>query len=744
MSSLPLAGLVAGAVALAGHAQCATFLTPYDTPVCEVACADFGGDGRADLAVRDFATGNVSIYYNTGSAFSSSPSWTGPARSVPDQVNWDCLFGDVTGDGKADLVNRLRTDGHLWFHYNVGNDFTSSAQVELQPRSGRAGANWRTLLGDVNGDGFADVLDVDIGTSRVFVHINTRIGFPPAETWMSQLTGGPAGSWEPLVGDYNGDGKDDFVKVDLLNGQLYYYESSGSSISSSPTTTLSGRREIYEHQSHLADVDGDGTDDLVSHNLRTGDLSAYKVRRSSGNYVSIDHLASMVYAGPSYCRSYCQRTIPETGSRILDALVWYDTGFFPQNGQPDNGWWQMNPNHPNVVPNYGIWRTGTSLLGTYNSMTKSLIVQHAYWLRAMGVDAIIIDWTNQLSARDPDKSIKVYRDWVRVTGEAILSVYQEITSFVPPKLIFVIRMAPNNDPTRSTWMADDVYDFYTRFDHRLFYHFNDGSANKDKPLLLAFVDFSQSAWKTAPQWTDSRFNMRYSNGYLDQWGLTTTESNDWKRVKSDLPYWNFVEVMSHPTKGTGYYRNLYRRLYYGGSYIPEQSATWCALYRGSSGWDGQEDMINGKTCLERFSESLFNKYPRIVTFNRWNYPIGWYDQPQEGLSWNYSTMIEPSQQAGFNIYNKAAGILYDLKKFRRSAPGKPVVTSYNGSSLSFVSSDWPTEYRISATADGSGASWTYLDVTLPSVTLPSHLHNVPLYIKTRNPFGESDATYYQP
>ena len=76
-----------------------------------------------------------------------------------------------------------------------------------------------------------------------------------------------------------------------------------------------------------------------------------------------------------------------------------------------------------------------------------------------------------------------------------------------------------------------------------------------------------------------------------------------------------------------------------------------------------------------------NRRPQYITLNRWNYAVGWKDQPQEGLSRASSTFIEPSIEAGFILYNAAAQLVHNLTGSKGLPPPAPrIVTAMQASS----------------------------------------------------------------
>ena len=81
-----------------------------------VRSGDFNGDGRADLAEFDSATGVWMVGISNGSKFTFShwATWS-PA------VTWvDVQVGDFNGDGKADIAGRVLSTGQWWVAQSMG------------------------------------------------------------------------------------------------------------------------------------------------------------------------------------------------------------------------------------------------------------------------------------------------------------------------------------------------------------------------------------------------------------------------------------------------------------------------------------------------------------------------------------------------------------------------------------------------------------------------------------------------
>lgn len=130
--------------------------------------ADFDGNGRADILAQ---TGD--IWLSTSSGFTQT-SWGGIAFDVT---------GDFNGDGLAD--GAYVSAGWLYVRYSTGSGF--QAPVSL------GAAGWPIMAGDFDGNGRADIVDVN-GT-----------------TYLSYSTGYTQNAWSlgissGVAGDFNGDG----------------------------------------------------------------------------------------------------------------------------------------------------------------------------------------------------------------------------------------------------------------------------------------------------------------------------------------------------------------------------------------------------------------------------------------------------------------------------------------------------------------------------------------------------------
>jgi hypothetical protein len=168
--------------------------------------ADFDGDGRTDFAV--VRQTNVPIAGQT--RWFINPSSTGTVVGYDWGIGTTDFFtpADFDGDGKADIVTwRPGPPDVASFYILRSSDFS----VQFEP-FGIDGDN-PTVVGDYDGDGKADpaVFRAPAGASdQAFFFYRGSLNNPSGNiTFVPWGTGGNTSF--PAVGDFDGDGKNDFV-----------------------------------------------------------------------------------------------------------------------------------------------------------------------------------------------------------------------------------------------------------------------------------------------------------------------------------------------------------------------------------------------------------------------------------------------------------------------------------------------------------------------------------------------------
>lgn len=222
--------------------------------------SDLDGDGRDDVITFTRGTGaDVWTALSTGSAFGGGALWHDNfalGTEVP-------AVGDFNGDGRADIVTFTRgATADVYVSLSTGTGFGPAAKWhELF-----AIDNEFPAVGDVNGDGLDDIITFTRGpVADVWVALSTGTGFGPSSIWNGFFA---LGNEIPAVGDIDGDGRDDIVTFTQgTNADVYVALSDGSHFIGGDHGIPQKWHDFFALANEvpgLADVDGDGRDDLLT------------------------------------------------------------------------------------------------------------------------------------------------------------------------------------------------------------------------------------------------------------------------------------------------------------------------------------------------------------------------------------------------------------------------------------------------------------------------------------------------
>ncbi len=245
---------------------------------------DVNGDGFDDIII-----GAVGYPYLIGKAF---VYFGGPViETIPDLVltNGEYFFGgsvskagDVNGDGYSDVIAGV---GHYVFNTNgTVHIYFGSANMDNIPdvvisQGGKSVSN----AGDVNGDGFDDVI-----TCGGYIYF----GGISMDNIPDVVVGGyPVSD----AGDVNGDGFDDvIIAAAWPTAHLYF---GGVNMDSIPDLIINTNEELYDFQvSDAGDVNGDGFADVMVSTPDGGLFRGGKVFVYFGGS-SMDNIADIILTG---------------------------------------------------------------------------------------------------------------------------------------------------------------------------------------------------------------------------------------------------------------------------------------------------------------------------------------------------------------------------------------------------------------------------------------------------------------
>lgn len=182
---------------------------------------DFDGDGKMELLVIKGQTSYVlsisRVSPASGFSFAASIIYTTTL------INKDALLfpGDFNGDRKADLL--IRNSNGVWnILYSTGNQFVSESfnfNQTVAFSNGRIDDNHKILIGDFNGDGKSDILHGynywfngnTLKSKLSLYYSRSVVSAPVSAFYYEQYDYTQLGLSAAIVGDFNGDGRADFM-----------------------------------------------------------------------------------------------------------------------------------------------------------------------------------------------------------------------------------------------------------------------------------------------------------------------------------------------------------------------------------------------------------------------------------------------------------------------------------------------------------------------------------------------------
>lgn len=439
-----------------------------------------------------------------------------------------------------------------------------------------------------------------------------------------------------------------------------------------------------------------------------------------------------------FAETSTEETTEESKLWNPDVIAYYDIDNGSScNTRPDNGWFLLYTESPNIATKDGHFRSATPLLGTYDQADPAVARQHLYWLRAAGFTAIAVDLTNiipleRCESNDMRKYCRGCMNNFEVLLREAKKMCDEGISDVP-KIYANLRLSGENTEDFLMLLGEyrAIYEKYPGQTYHL--------RGSDKPFLGVFIDWelmNRGAEVTSAIDLGTYFEWRFTNGFLLNYAKDDKKGG--YAIDADRKMWIFAE--NERGKEEGSYLPIYTA-YKGGK--AEMMAAAVAVWRGwetdGSPWDAMNHRIGGKTPLERTLAGVYQYQPDYVVINRFNYPVVWMSESQEGMGLWHSTHYEPSVELGFTMFNAVAKEVRQMRNLSGKAPETVRVLHDQDAVLSIDLSSDPLEYRISKNTDLSGAEWTMLHIT-SGISYESLLGNKTLYIQTRNLFGESPIT----
>jgi hypothetical protein len=228
-----------------------------------------GPDGRGDLLTLN-STGGLTYQHGTGrgtfSGKTTGTGWSTSIKAVP--------FGDLSGDRCNDVLVRLSSGALRLYKPGCNAAVKPTTSYTTLASSGWTQYDQLTSPGDISGDGRPDLITRNASTGSVHLHKGTSTGTLSSRVKLYD-------NWKGYkkivgVGDITGDGIGDLLAQDTAN-TLYRYNGKGNGTFAARVKVFSNWGGSYNAVVGVGDITDDGKPDLVSR-----DSSGY-VWRNNGD-----------------------------------------------------------------------------------------------------------------------------------------------------------------------------------------------------------------------------------------------------------------------------------------------------------------------------------------------------------------------------------------------------------------------------------------------------------------------------
>ncbi len=332
-----------------------------------VAVGDIDGDGKPDLAVGSYSGNVVSVFRNIST--SGTIAFAAKVDVSVGSFLTDCHIHDIDGDGKPEILITSFSVG-LRVLRNTSTVGVIDASSFASAVTFATGSNpYRFSIGDLDGDNKPDVAVPDANANAVSVLRNTSslgiISFA-SQVVLTTAAGSPPagqGSTFSFIGDIDTDGKLDLAVVNYTHDVASIFRNTGSPGTLSFASQIDIAISDISPSPALSDLDGDGKIDLTYGG--SSSISVMKNNSTPGNV----SFASKIDFSTTYTHAVGVADINGDGRNDLVTHL-YDVAVFENVVGTI-----LSPTITSFTPSSGLIGTSVTITGTNFSTPFSNTVE---------------------------------------------------------------------------------------------------------------------------------------------------------------------------------------------------------------------------------------------------------------------------------------------------------------------------------------------------------------------------------
>ncbi len=289
----------------------------------DLAAADFNNDGNLDLAVANHETDYLTVLLGDGRG-SLAPSQSSPVRVSSKPHPHGVAAGDFDGDGCKDLAVESRDENAVLV---MRGDCEGGFGASEKRHSVGEWPYYHLRSADLNRDGFSDIVVPNTEGSSISVLLGSSGGL--SEEIRVNTSGAP---FAVAIGDVSGDGHADLAVAhrrgsmsenDLDGVTLLLGDGSGAFPADLAFRLAAG---IAPTAVAIGDYDGDGAADLAVVNQGSHDVTLFLgrpggVREAAGSPLSVGRLPQAVALADLNGDGRADMVTGNPGSRDVSVLL---------------------------------------------------------------------------------------------------------------------------------------------------------------------------------------------------------------------------------------------------------------------------------------------------------------------------------------------------------------------------------------------------------------------------------------